>query len=160
MEPTKKITLHKKFIKGLYDKYALTEDSLQEYIENRARRSILKTEGQCVCGHKIINARYLEHRDGTKTEIDEIKIGNCCITQFTSKEQRGKHCEKCKGKHNNRLDNLCNTCRKVCTNDKCNNTRAWKESKCYACLCLKAKKEQNNNFVINNFIIKEYTIDF
>ena len=138
-------TLHSKFVDGLLSKYNLTENDLKDYIENPDRQHILEGNNFCVCGHRIRNARYLMHRDGIQTEIDELMIGTCCIMQFCDKEQRGKHCEKCKAKHNNRLDNLCNTCRKLCTNDNCNGTRRINTNVCTKCYFYELNKHNIAN---------------
>lgn len=148
--------LHKKFINGLQVKYGLNQNSLKDYIENPERREKLEKPEVCVCGHKILNARYLEHRDGLKSNIDNIMIGNCCIKQFISKEQQGKHCSRCKAKHRNRLDNLCNKCRGLCAtcdNPKLNNYT----TSCYQCKKIYKDKEA---VATDDFIIKEYDLEF
>jgi len=141
--------LHTSFINGLQTKYGLTEEDLKEYIENPDRKEKLEEYESCVCGHKIINARYIMHRDGISTDIDEIMIGNCCIRQFCDKEQRGKHCDKCKKKHHNRLDNLCNACRLLCVNDNCINKRYKNIDTCKECYLEALERERNNKTCID-----------
>lgn len=159
--------LHSKFKLGLSSKYSLTEEDLKEYIEDVKRREILDIQDLCVCGHKINNVRYLMHRDGIKSDIDNIKIGNCCIRQFIDKEQRGKHCDICKAKHNNRLDNLCKNCRILCI--ECHkNKKAVNKDICFHCINdkwqkeLKVRKLHNNKPLItidSTMTITEYDLD-
>ena len=141
--------LHTNFINGLLTNYGLTEEDLKEYIENPDRKEKLEEYESCVCGHKIINARYIMHRDGISSDIDEIMIGNCCIRQFCDKEQRGKHCDKCKKKHHNRLDNLCNACRLLCVNDNCINKRYKNTDTCKECYLEALERERNNKTCID-----------
>jgi hypothetical protein len=133
--------LHTKFIKGLKAKYNLCETDLKDYIENTKRKEILSSPSVCICGHKIHNARYLMHKQGLKSNIDDIMIGNCCIKQFIDKEQRGKHCDICQIKHHNRLDNLCKKCRALCIN--CHHyTKAQNSQICYFCKITQLEKQK------------------
>ena len=59
---------------------------------------------KCVCGHKIIENRYLRSPDNGHT----ISMGNCCIKQFID---GGRACEDCGASHRNRRDNKCSDCR-------------------------------------------------
>jgi hypothetical protein len=73
----------------------ITDDPLPEH------------EKKCVCKHTIKENCYISNPD----ETELIVIGNCCIKKFIDK--KGRTCSNCKHPHNNRKDNLCNTCRKA-----------------------------------------------
>tara|TARA_R110000744_G_scaffold18970_8_gene50409 strand:+ start:1733 stop:2236 length:504 start_codon:yes stop_codon:yes gene_type:complete len=91
----------------------------------------------CLCGHWIRENCFIYRKRNEKT-IDIRVIGNCCITLY---DLSGKHCEMCDAVHQNRKDNLCNTCRKEVkdtekrklTHCKCGQKKKKKHPLCYYC---------------------------
>lgn len=59
----------------------------------------------CLCGHKIVENCYIQHKTTGKFYI----IGNHCIKRFMYKLE--KTCTFCGTVHKNRKDNVCNECR-------------------------------------------------
>lgn len=157
--------LHSKFVSGLQAKYGLCENDLKDYIENAERKETLSVADVCICGHKIINARYLMHKDGINSSIDNLMIGNCCIKQFIDKDNVGKHCDRCKQKHKNRLDNICNSCRLLCVD--CDNKKMKNNNLCRSCVNNRWQKQQTTKSenkpvisVYSTMTITEYDLDF
>jgi hypothetical protein len=130
--------LHKKFLKGLREKYELTANDLveQEYkyaggtldVSNpqhfrywemilRQKPNLKKPSYQrkCICDHEIINNCYIINK-----EDNILVLGNCCIKKFVEKSKRT--CGWCGKEHRNRKYNLCNECKvmacKICGDKK------------------------------------------
>jgi hypothetical protein len=150
------ISLHKKFLNGLKNKYNLTHKDLieQDYKyaggtpdDNNPRhynywnkiklqKPYLKMPDiitECVCDHKIKNNCFIINKND-----DIIVLGNCCIKKFIPKS--GRTCGRCGEPHKNRKFNLCNDC-KI---DACNNCGGEKEEHYYRC-CNKCKEESESS---------------
>ena len=70
---------------------------------------------ECACGHPIEENCFIRHKPTNKF----IVLGNCCIKRYIPAS--GRTCERCEKPHQNRKDNLCNSCRmrrKCCTCNK------------------------------------------
>lgn len=103
---TKTTNLHKKFLKGLREKYKLTAKDLEEQEYKYAggtkdeknprhfrywkmilqQKPNLKKPGyhdKCICDHDIMNNCYIINK------YDNILVlGNCCIKKFIEKSMR------------------------------------------------------------------------
>lgn len=119
--------LHKKFLKGLREKYGLTANDLveQEYkyaggtadannpqhfrywemiLQQRPNLKKPLYQHKCICDHEIMNNCYIINK------YDNILVlGNCCIKKFIEKSMRT--CGWCGEEHRNRKYNLCNKCK-------------------------------------------------
>ena len=80
-----------------------------------------KHKHKCICGNPIEKQAYI------RKNLEGLVIGSCCIKKFIPTGM-SRTCEKCKRIHQNRKDNLCNSCRncvkkciqckEILTNDK------------------------------------------
>jgi hypothetical protein len=84
---------HKNYFKMVFPK-----NTLPEY------------DTHCVCNQKIVENCYITNGN------EVIIVGNCCIKKFIPTSTRS--CSQCNQPHQNRLINMCNTCR-IGTCDKC-----------------------------------------
>jgi len=127
--------LSKAFIEGLKTKHNLTYDEVKTWIfcgghadssrcaqtpseftayENYFRLCFPNTPfpaivNTCVCEQSLMHNCYI--RKDINSPIGEILIiGSCCIKRFIDSGKVRK-CEKCAADHNNRSNNLCNSCR-------------------------------------------------
>jgi hypothetical protein len=152
------IKLHQSFLAGLEER-GITLEEFKEYkyaggnkgshynyyLMNGLLDSEPETSNVCVCSHRIIENCYL---------VNDIKdvliIGNCCIKRFVPEENQGRRCEKCNEKHQNRKDNYCHSCRDLCKNEGCSNTKKGKYNQCSECIERKAKADSWKEYCEKN----------
>lgn len=84
------------------------ESDLVYFMQNFPLSRKPRHENMCICTQEIKNNFYITNKDKSRIEI----IGCDCADKFL-KNGRKKTCSMCGDVHKNRLNNLCNECRKV-----------------------------------------------
>jgi len=102
-------------------------DGLKRWVRLYGNEQTPEPLDECVCGHHILDNRYLINADG---EI--VVLGNCCIKRFLPKDFKLIKCRDCGAGHKNRKVEYCNQCRfNHCEN--CNKDKIGKYLLCSEC---------------------------
>ena len=102
-------------------------DGLKRFKRLFGDEKLPEQQDNCICGHEIIDNRYLMNDEG---EI--VVVGNCCIKRFLPKDFKQMKCKECGTPHKNRKVDYCNECRyHYC--EKCGKTKKGTYPLCSKC---------------------------
>lgn len=100
--------------KDIHDKYYL---KMGGNPDNRP-----PSKDRCICRVPIVQQCYAVYKDDTHgIKKTRLVIGNCCVERYITLENRTKQCFNCDTLHYQLDSNLCDSCRKTCS--ECGETK-------------------------------------